>query len=416
MSITAEDHLDGAQSLNALEALRLPGLDGWTRSALAILAANGWGTLIIILPDDRRFRFEGDTPGLTGVLVVQNWRFARHLLTGGGIGFGNAFMDGLWDTPDLRALLTVIAHNNDHIGARLQGNILFRLFELLRHHLLRRNSRQGARRNIEYHYDLGNSFYAQWLDPAMTYSSAKFNYRDEPLAQGQHNKFVSLAQRMALSRDHHLLEVGCGWGGFAEFAASEIGCRVTAITISPAQLEYAKKRISKKGLGDRVNILLQDYRDVSGNFDRIASIEMFEAVGEKYWPVYFGKLHDALKPGGVAGIQIITIADRHFSSYRRGLDFIQRYIFPGGMLPSPTVLRERIAGANLVWRSSVSFGSDYADTLKCWHERFIANWPGIAELGFDERFRRMWCYYLAYCEAGFRSANTDVMQITLARA
>lgn len=394
----------------------MPGLDGWTRSALAILSANGWGTLIIVLPDGRRFRFEGDLPGMTGVLVVQDWRFARYLLTRGGIGFGNAFMDGLWDTPDLRALLTVIAHNNDYIGARLRGNRLFRLFELLRHYLPRRNSRNGARQCIEYHYDLGNSFYAQWLDPAMTYSSARFNYPDEPLAEGQYNKFVSLAQRMALSRDQHLLEVGCGWGGFAEFAATEIGCRVTATTISPSQFEYAKKRISEKGLGDKVSILLQDYRDISGSFDRIASIEMFEAVGEKYWSLYFRKLHDALKPGGIAGLQIITIAERHFKSYRRGPDFIQRYIFPGGMLPCLPALRERVAGANLAWRSSVSFGGDYAETLKQWHERFIANWPNIAELGFDERFRRMWCYYLAYCEGGFRSKNTDVMQITLARA
>lgn len=412
---TDGDYLAGAQRLSAWEAAVLPGLDGWTRSALAILTSIGRGNLVITFPDGRRFRFDGAQPGKCGVIDVHDMGFSRKLLSGGGIGFADAYLNGLWNTPDLRTLLTVIAQNNDYIGARLRGNFWLRMFELFRHTIFHRNSRVGSRRNIEYHYDLGNAFYEQWLDSTMTYSSAMFTSKSETLEQAQRNKFMSLAHGMGLSKDHALLEVGCGWGGFAEFAATEIGCSVTGITISPAQFEYAKRRISETGLNDKVSIILQDYRDVSGSYDRIASIEMFEAVGEKYWPLYFRKIHDALKPGGAAGLQIIAIADRHFNAYRRGNDFIQRYIFPGGMLPSPSALREQITAANLIWRSSVSFGADYADTLSRWHDRFAANWPHIARLGFDGRFKRMWCYYLAYCEGGFRSGNTDVMQITLAR-
>jgi len=408
--------LQTAPLLTARDIARLSGLGGWMRAALGIVAHISRGALIITVPDGRKFRFEGPSPGETGAIIVQDKNFARRLLLGGGIGFAEAYMDGQWDTPDLRTLLRVIANNNASIGAKARGSRLLVLMEWIQHSIMQRNSKRGARRNIEYHYDLGNEFYALWLDDSMTYSSALFAHADDSLEEAQHNKYQALARRISLGRDHRLLEIGCGWGGFAEFAGSEIGCRVTGITISPKQYEFARKRIFEKGLADRVEIVMQDYRDLSLQYDRIASIEMFEAVGEAYWPRYFSKLRDSMLPGGLAGLQLITIADRHFDSYRRGRDFIQRYIFPGGMLASPSVLRQQFSRAGLRLMEHASFGPDYADTLRRWHERFLSKWPEIEKLGFDTRFRRMWQYYLAYCESGFSSGNTDVAQITLARA
>ncbi len=405
-----------ALPLTAREIARLPGINGWTRAALGIVAQITWGSLIIILPNGQKLRLDGTTPGDTGVLIIRDARFAKKLLTGGGIGFAEAYLDGLWDTPDLRTLLRVIAFNNKSIGARAQGKWWFNILERAQHAWLQRNSYRGSRRNIEYHYDLGNDFYALWLDSGMTYSSARFETSGESLEQAQQNKYRSLAARIALRPEHHVLEIGCGWGGFAEFAAKEIGCRVTGVTISQEQFKFAKKRIFDNGLADKVDIVIQDYRNLFTQYDRIASIEMFEAVGEAYWPQFFRKLRDSLKEGGLAGLQLITIADAHFASYRRGRDFIQRYIFPGGMLISPGALQQQIARASLLLRETASFGPDYAVTLRRWAERFHQQWPEIEKLGFDARFRRMWSYYLAYCESGFVSQNTDVVQMTLARA
>lgn len=410
------DGVSEIRPLSAADIAQLPSLNGWMRAALAIVSKISWGSLIIMLPDGRKLRFDGASPGATGVLIVKDASFARKVLIGGGIGFAEAYLDGLWDTPDLRELLKIMAFNNASIGAQARGRKWFNILERLRHAFLQRNSRKGARRNIEYHYDLGNDFYALWLDPGMTYSSACFDAPEESLEQAQQNKYHALARRIDLRPEHHLLEIGTGWGGFAEFAASEIGCCVTGVTISPEQYAFAKKRIFNKGLNDKVNLIIQDYRDTTGQYDRIASIEMFEAVGEAYWPKFFAKLHENLKPGGLAGLQLITIADQHFASYRNGRDFIQRYIFPGGMLPSPKALREQIARANLQLREQASFGNDYATTLQRWYDRFHQSWPEIERLGFDGRFRRMWSYYLAYCESGFISQNTDVVQMTLARS
>ena len=249
----------------------------------------------------------------------------------------------------------------------------------------------------------------------MTYSAALFPHAETPLEEAQRSKYRSLAERLGLESGHRLLELGCGWGGFAEFAAAEIGARVTAITISEQQHAYAAARIQAAGLADRVEVRLQDYRDVAGRYDRIAAIEMLEAVGERYWPLFFDKLRDRLKPGGVAGLQVITIADRYFEAYRRGADFIQRHVFPGGMLPSPQALRQQVARAGLVELGALTFGPDYARTLASWQQRFQAAWPQIREAGFDRRFKRLWEYYLAYCEAGFRAGYTDVCQLTLQR-
>ena len=250
----------------------------------------------------------------------------------------------------------------------------------------------------------------------MTYSSAVFEAPEQSLNEAQANKYRRLARLLDLKPEHEVLEIGCGWGGFACLAAQEFGCRVTGVTISQEQYAYAVERVRQAGLADRVTIELCDYRDVARRFDRICSIEMFEAVGEQYWPVFFAKLHDCLKPGGVAALQVITIADKYFEDYRRTMDFIQRYIFPGGMLPSPGALKRETAAAGLSWREEASFAPDYARTLAKWREDFRAHWPDIRAQGFDERFRRMWEFYLAYCEGGFTAKTIDVVQIALQRA
>lgn len=386
----------------------------WLRIVFRALTRLETGVLTIVLPDGRAFRFEGRNPFREATLVVRDYAFARRAILGGSLGFAEGYLAGEWDTPDLAALLEVLARNieamRSHLHARAAALALPRLA-----HLLKFNSRAGARRNIHAHYDLGNEFFARWLDPTMTYSSARFEGRDMTLDEAQVNKYRSLARRIGLERDQKVLEVGCGWGGFAAFAAGEIGARVTGITISRAQYEFARERIHRAGLSERVDIRLADYRDVEGEYDRVASIEMFEAVGERYWPVFFNKVRDCLKPGGTAGLQIITIADESFAAYRRGVDFIQRYVFPGGILPSVSALRAQVRRAGLVWRDSVEFPEDYARTLATWRERFTAVWNDIRELGFDERFRRMWTYYLSYCEAGFRARTIGVGQFIVAR-
>jgi cyclopropane-fatty-acyl-phospholipid synthase len=282
-------------------------------------------------------------------------------------------------------------------------------------HRLHDNTRRGSRRNIAHHYDLGNAFYERWLDPSMTYSSAVFEREDDDLRAAQEAKYRRLARMMDLAPEQRVLEIGCGWGGFAEVAAKEFGARVTAITVSREQLDFARRRIQREGLAERVEARFVDYRDVEGRFDRVASIEMFEAVGERHWPVYFGKVRDVLEPGGRAALQIITIADRWFEGYRRGVDFIQRYIFPGGMLPSMEALHRQWERAGLALDRAEFHGQHYARTLAEWNRRFQSAWHELEPMGFDRRFKRMWEFYLAYCEAGFRTGSTDVLQAALVR-
>jgi len=384
------------------------------KAVLRIALKIYWGDLTVVLPDGQSIHYAGVEPGKSGILVVKDYKFARMLLTSGGAGMGEAYMDGLWDSPDLASMLEVVATNAEHIREYFMGRGWGRFVGRLAH-LLNRNSKSGSKRNIEAHYDLGNAFYKQWLDPTMTYSSAKFADDDQNLSDAQWNKYRSLAEQIDLRPEHHVLEIGCGWGGFAEFAASEIGCRVTGVTISKEQLEFAQKRMADKGLSDKVDILYKDYRDIEGQFDRVVSIEMFEAVGEEYWPSFFAKVHDVLKSGGQAGLQIITIADDLFEDYRKSADFIQRYIFPGGMLPSPSALASQVKNVGLEWKDNINFGKDYAHTLHIWRDRFQEAWPTIQPLGFDERFRRMWHMYLGYCEAGFSAGTVDVTQLTLRR-
>ena len=379
---------------------------------LALLQLKG-GSAAIALPDGRVLLF-GDGAGPQVDFRIRSYRFARRVLKNGDIGFAEGLMAGEWESNDLSALLTLLASNVERFTRLLEGGPLGKAVHWLRH-LSNANTKSGSRRNILAHYDLGNAFYSAWLDASMTYSSARFNAQVRDLEAGQRAKYKALAEHLDLKAGEHVLEIGCGWGGFAEFAAREYGARVTGITISDEQLAYARARMEKAGLTDRVEIRRQDSRDVEGQFDKVASIEMFEAVGEKYWPAYFAKIANVLKPGGRAGLQIITIRDELFDTYRKRADFIQRYVFPGGMLASVERLREETSKVGLVWREVEAFGQSYADTLAEWAKRFKAKWTDIHALGFDERFKQLWLFYLSYCEAGFRTGRTDVVQLELAK-
>lgn len=372
------------------------------------------GTLDIGLPDGRVFRAKGQKPGKSArVDVVEYDSFAR-LLREGDLGFSDAYLDGWWTSPDLLALMDVVYDNFTNIGTGFPAAGLARIYENLRH-WLNGNSKRQAKKNISYHYDLGNDFYSLWLDKTMTYSSALFKTGQEDLEKAQIQKYALLCDELDVQKDDHILEIGCGWGGFAEYAASNRGARVRCLTISKEQHDYAIERIKRAGLSDRVEIVMQDYRDEKGTFDKIASIEMFEAVGEKYWPTYFGKVNDCLKTGGKATLQVITIADQYFQNYRKNVDFIQKYIFPGGMLPSPTALRSQAMDAGLEVKNSVEFGHSYSITLRRWYETFNDKWAEISKMGFDARFKRMWDMYLTGCAAGFEYDTTDVTQITLSK-
>jgi len=397
---------------------RLPALAGAPaafRFAARLLALN-WrvGGLTFITPGGRELRITGTEPGDEARIVIHDFRFIRRVMAAGDIGFAEGYMAGEWDTPDLSTVLCAMSLNLDRLTRLFLGNPVVRAVNFLGHSL-HANTRKGSRKNIHAHYDLGNAFYSLWLDRTMTYSSARYERAGQPLDQAQTQKYRSLAQGMDLQSGQSVLEIGCGWGGFAEFAAKEVGANVTGITISQEQFDFARRRIFEQGLAEKAEIRMIDYRDVEGRFDRVASIEMFEAVGERYWPTYFGKIRDVLSPGGRAGLQIITIRDEIFEAYRRRADFIQKYIFPGGMLPSEQRLKVETDRAGLGWTGLTRFGQDYADTLSEWGRRFESAWDGIADLGFDERFRKLWRFYLSYCEAGFRTERTNVVQLSLSR-
>jgi cyclopropane-fatty-acyl-phospholipid synthase len=372
------------------------------------------GTLDIKLPNGRVLTFKGKETGAYGLIEVRDFKFLRRVLTAGDIGFFDGYRAGEWDTPDLHALLETFCHNLDSIERLMSGNRLMGLLNRVVH-WLRPNSRAGAKRNIFAHYDLGNHFYSQWLDETMTYSSALFA-GDGNLEDAQTRKYAELARLVDLKAGQSVLEIGCGWGGFAQYAASVIGANVTCLTISEAQAQYARERMARLGLDDKVDIRLTDYRDIEGQFDAVVSIEMFEAVGETYWPAYFDKVKSVLKPGGKAGLQIITIRDDLFEDYRKRTDFIQKYVFPGGMLPSIDKLKEQSARVGLAFKADRQFGLDYTRTLKQWTERFETAWQEGRIKGFDNAFRRLWLFYLAYCAAGFQTRRTDVIHLSLEKA
>ena len=413
MTDFAADPLVRADSSAVID--RLKDVPRGVRLTLRMLLKLKVGTLTVRLPDGRAIQFEGRRQGPDAVIELNNYSVVRKVIAGGDVGFAESYMDGDWTTPDLAAVLTVFSANLDEMAHITRGGPITRFFHWL-YHLSRSNTKEQARKNIEAHYDLGNEFYALWLDETMTYSSARFSEGVTTLKDAQTEKYAALARSIDLQPDHHVLEIGCGWGGFAEYAAGEIGARVTCLTLSPAQRDYAIARMERLGLSDKVEIKLQDYRDETGTYDRVASIEMFEAVGQEFWPSFFSKVHEALKPGGKAGLQIITIRDDLFETYSKRADFIQRYIFPGGMMPSVERLEACFESADLDLQKSDMFGVDYADTLKVWKERFNDAWSTIKPMGFDDRFKCMWDFYLAYCEAGFRTGRIDVGQFTLSRS
>ncbi len=372
------------------------------------------GRIDFVLPDGRLFRAQGHNPGPIAELHIHNTDLFARLIREGDLGFCDAYLDEWWSTPDLQAFMDLIHADNDDYYDGFRGLWLLRQFELFRF-WLHRNHRGQAKKNISHHYDLGNDFYGLWLDDTMTYSSALFETGQESTEKAQIAKYASMVDQMGAQPGDHILEIGCGWGGFAEYAAKERGLRVTGLTISEEQFKYARQRIEKAGLSEMVDFKLQDYRDESGTYDGIASIEMFEAVGQRYWPVYFKTVRERLKPGKNATLQIITVQDKRWHIYKRGVDFVQKYIFPGGMLPSPSALREQIVKAGFAVERSIEFGQSYNITLRRWHETFNEKWDEIAHMGFDERFRRMWNFYLTSCAATFESANCDVTQITIRR-
>jgi len=386
-----------------------------TRLFLRLLERLGSGRLDLITPGGSVRTFDSGEPGPRALLRLTDWGVLDDVLRRGDIGFAEAFMERRWDTPDLAELLALAAVNYDRlqrvIHGRWWGWIVYRL-----RHLFRDNRRAQARRNISAHYDLGNDFYSLWLDDSMTYSSALFEQDEKrTLEQAQAAKMERICATLDIQEGDRILEIGCGWGGFAEHAVRTRRCRIEGITLSREQLDFARQRIERAGLSDVAQFHLRDYRDVRGEYDGVVSIEMFEAVGERYWPAYFETVRRSLRKGGRAIIQTIVIADDLFDRYRRGTDFIQQYIFPGGMLPSRSVFRDHAVRQGLVIGETFAFRLDYAETLKRWRLRFNRRGGELNASGFDERFMRLWNFYLAYCEAGFRAGTIDVVQVELKR-
>lgn len=389
----------------------------WNALIAAVLRRMPAGGLTVMMPDGTRHHFGGTAPGPDAVMHVHDTALARKLLTGGHVALAEGYLDGLWSSPDLGAVLDLGLTNMSHGWISRVPNPLRPINRLL--HAKRDNDqRGGSKRNIAYHYDLGNDFYELWLDPTMTYSAACLTDESVPLDPSQlecaqRRKWDRMLELIQPDGSDHVLEIGCGWGGFAMHAAKEAGCRVTGLTLSEEQAALARKRIAEQGLEDRIEIRLQDYREVPETFDSIVSIEMFEAVGETWWPVFFRRLKELLSPGRPAALQVITIEDSRYEDYRSDPDFIQRYIFPGGMLPSPERFAVAAQAQGLAVGTPHFFGHDYAATLESWSRRFEDALPQVRALGFDERFIRMWRYYLAYCTTGFEHGAIDVMQVRL---
>ena len=408
------DHNAAAPS--AVDTSAYPASARW---ALRLMERFSNGALEVTLPDGQRARFGSGQPHAR--LRLHNWAPVQAALRSGDIGFAEAFIAGDWSTDDLVRVLQFFVRNREAAESMIYGSFWGGLASRLKH-WLNRNTKAQARKNIHAHYDLGNAFYALWLDPSMTYSSALFAQAqvdphapagDDEMAAAQRAKYQRVLAELRLAPGSRVLEIGCGWGGFAE-TASRAGHLLKGLTLSPAQLAFAQKRLERQDLP--AELVLQDYRDEQGVYDGVASIEMFEAVGEAWWPAYFETVARALKPGGRACIQTIEIADRLFDRYRRNSDFIQQYIFPGGMLPSPSQFRRHAERAGLRIVNAHSFGLHYAKTLATWRARFLAQLAAVRAQGFDERFIRIWTFYLAYCEAAFAEGNTDVTQYTLEKA
>jgi cyclopropane-fatty-acyl-phospholipid synthase len=373
------------------------------------------GSLRVRYPDGSWRTFAGRRPGPDAEVEVRDWRVVRRLIATGAIGLADGWIAGELDSPDLPSVIELAAL---HLEPRDRPRVppaLERAGRAAWHALGRAASPRGPLRTTVEHYDLGNAFFEAWLDDTMTYSSAVFAREPMTLEDAQTHKYELIAGLARLREGMRVLEIGSGWGGFAAYAAGELGCDVTTVTVSGEQAERVEKLVAERGLHDLVQVRLEDFRDTTGTYDAIVSIEMIESIAGSRWPEFFQVLRDRLSPDGRIALQVITVADRHWPSSNENPDFIRRYVFPGGQVPSPGVLRATAEAAGLAWLGDASYGPSYARTLAEWHRRFDAAWPRIAEMGFDERFRRMWQYYLSYCEGGFRSGRVDVSQIALGR-
>ncbi len=374
------------------------------------------GVMSVQFPDGSQRHFGGKIEGINATLIINDWTACSQILRAGDIGLAEAYRDKKIEMPDITALLLLAMANEDALTQAFYGSFFGTLFYKIKHFLGNRNTRKGSKKNIHAHYDLGNDFYKLWLDRGMTYSAALFDGVDISLEDAQTAKYERLLDQLNVNAGDHILEIGCGWGGFAEHAARTRGVRITGISLSQEQLKWARERVKGTDIEGLCEFRFQDYRDVRGQFDAIASVEMIEAVGQAFWPSYFGQIERLLKPGGKAGIQAITIANERFDDYASGTDFIQQYIFPGGMLLSPQAIDEQAAKASLLVESRHFFGIDYAETLRRWRAEFEAHLDAISTQGFDEAFQRIWRFYYAYCEAGFDSGRTNVCQVVMSKS
>lgn len=394
------------RSIDTCEAL-----PKWGLHFLELVSNIKKGTITVVTPEGKYLKFSGITEGEHVIIRINDWRFCEDLFLKGDIGLGEAYVSGYWDCDNINKLIKLAVENYKELERVIKGSFLKIIFFRIMH-ILNRNSKKGSRKNIYAHYDIGNDFFQLWLDPSMTYSGALFKRPEEELSKAQENKYENILKKLNLKVGDHILEVGCGWGGFMEYAARQ-GVKVTGVTISKEQYEFAKKRLSQyEGIAE---VRLQDYREITGEYSQIVSIEMFEALGSEYWKKYFKILHSILKPGGKMIIQTITINNNDFSSYRRCSDFIQQYIFPGGLLPSPDIFKSTAVRQGFKYVGDFEFGLDYGLTLKRWEENFTRVLDKVKDLGFDDKFIRTWKFYLKYCQGGFEARKISVSQFNFTK-
>ena len=373
-----------------------------------------YGELSVTFPSGSMQSFTGINSAHKADLTINNYKFISKILKRKSVGFAESYMDGDFSSSNLTNLLLLAFRNENHFLVNLKSNIFFNIYSKFKH-FLNENTKSQSKKNIQYHYDLGNNFYTKWLDRSMTYSSAYFEKENQNLFDAQLNKYHKIAESLNLNENSKVLEIGCGWGGFSSYAAKNFKSKIDAITISKEQYEYASNKIQKEGLGEKVSIKFKDYRDIDTQYSNIASIEMFEAVGKKYWEKYFDIVSNSLLNSGKAALQIITIDEKRSLNYHNQPDFIQQYIFPGGMLPTKKELLEINNKVGLDFKEIKSFGLSYAKTLSLWNKQFQSSWNDLVKLGFNDRFKRMWEFYLAYCETGFISQSTDVSHFLITK-
>jgi len=384
----------------------------WDKIFLKGIKKFPYGSLQIEWPDGKSQKIDAIHKGPNAKLKIVDSNVVREIIQGGSIKFAELYISKRITTNNLTNLMHYCALNNDQAEETFKITIFRYLYNKYLH-FKNKNTKIQAKKNISHHYDLGNQFYKYWLDKSMTYSSAIFNGKNDNLELAQNNKYQKLADLSSIKKGDNILEIGCGWGGFSEFLAKNYDCQITALTISREQLKFTTERMEKANLTSKVKVVYCDYRNIKGQFDKVLSIEMFEAVGREYWKTFFEKIKTILKPNGNVGLQLITIDDKIYNVYKNNPDFIQKYIFPGGMLPSVEVLKNIIENTSFRINSINSYSNDYAKTLNIWNKEFNRNWTKIEKLGFDERFKLLWNYYLSYCEGGFLSKNIDLKQISL---